>query len=73
MTRVRSRVTADRFGASAAGGAGVVARNQVTILEWVEQGSVSLDARDRAGTLMFSRRQITTRTTNYLPRINGLD
>jgi hypothetical protein len=68
-TRVRSRVTADRLGVSAAGGAGVVARNQVTIqvtiLERVEPGSVSLDARDQAGTLVLSRRQMTKRTTNW--------
>jgi hypothetical protein len=63
-TRVRSRVTADRFGAPAAHGAGLVARNQVTILERVEPGSVSLDTRDQAGTLVLSRRQMKKRTTN---------
>lgn len=41
---------------------------QVAILERVEPGSVSLDARDQAGTLVLSRRQMTKRTTDYLPR-----
>ena len=62
---MRNRVTADRFGFPAAGGAGVVARNQVTILERVEPGSVSLAARDQAGTLVLSRRQMAKRTTNF--------
>jgi ADP-ribose pyrophosphatase YjhB (NUDIX family) len=62
-TRVSSGVSADRFGVPTACGAGIVARNRVTILERVEPGSVSLDARDQARILVVSRRQMKQRTS----------